>query len=274
MAKIKSVQKLGWFSTGRDKAARDLLTVAQRSIAMGEIQAEIAFVFCNHEPGESKQSDLFHRLVKSYGLPLVSFSSSNFKAERGEGWRTEYDGEVMKRLKEFGADLNIMAGYMLIVSEDMCRKYDMINLHPAAPGGPKGTWQEVIWQLIETKARDTGVMMHLVTPRLDEGPPVAYCTFSIRGESFDRYWREIEGQTVEEVKQSQGESNRLFKLIRKRGLAREFPLIINTLKAFSRGKVRIKRGKVVGADGRPIKGYNLTRAINRLLKKGEVKANG
>ncbi len=268
MAKVKPIQKLGWFSTGRDKAARDLLTVAQRSIALGEIQAEIAFVFCNREPGESKQSDLLHRLVKSYGLPLVSFSSSSFKAERGEGWRPEYDGEVMKRLKEFDANLSVLAGYMLIVSEEMCRKYDMINLHPAAPGGPKGSWQEVIWQLIETKAKETGVMMHLVTPELDEGPPAAYCNFSIRGEPFDKYWREIEGQSIEEIKRGQGESNRLFKLIRRQGLAREFPMIIATLKAFSRGKVRIRRGRVVGADGRPIKGYNLTREINRLLKKG------
>jgi phosphoribosylglycinamide formyltransferase-1 len=268
MAKIKPVQKLGWFSTGRDKAARDLLTVAQRSIALGEIQAEITFVFCNREPGESKQSDLFHRLVKSYGLPLFSFSSRNFKTERGEGWRIDYDGEVMKRLKEYDTDLNVMAGYMLIISEEMCRKYDIINLHPAAPGAPKGSWQEVIWQLIETKAKETGVMMHMVTPELDEGPPVAYCTFSIRGEPFDKYWREIEGKSIEEIKQSQGESNRLFKLIRRQGLAREFPLIITTLKAFSRGKVRIKRGKVVGADSRPIKGYNLTCEIDKLLKKG------
>ncbi|GAH86362.1 unnamed protein product, partial [marine sediment metagenome] len=47
---LKNTYKLGWFSTGRDKAARDLLTVAQRSIALGEIEAEIAFVFCNREP--------------------------------------------------------------------------------------------------------------------------------------------------------------------------------------------------------------------------------
>jgi phosphoribosylglycinamide formyltransferase-1 len=46
----------------------------------------------------------------------------------------------------------------------------MINLHPAAPGGPTGTWQEVIWQLIEGRAVETGVMMHLVTPELDRGP--------------------------------------------------------------------------------------------------------
>ncbi|MBA7563753.1 MAG: hypothetical protein GH159_02645 [Dehalococcoidia bacterium] len=142
----------------------------------------------------------------------------------------------------------------------------MINLHPAAPGGPKGTWQEVIWQLIETKAEATGVMMHLVTPELDEGPPATCCTFSIRGKPFDRCWREIEEQSVEEIKKAQGENNNLFKTIRRHGLAREFPLIIATLKAFSRGRIGIDKGKVVDADGKPIKGYNLTEEIDKLVK--------
>ena len=258
--------KLGWFSTGRDKAARDLLTVAQRSIALGETQAEIAFVFCNREPGETRESDLFLKLVKSYGLPLVCFSYRNFKADKGAGYRLEYDREVMKRLQGFHPDLCVLAGYMLIVGEEMCQRYNMINLHPAAPGGPKGTWQEVIWQLIESKASETGVMMHLVTPELDMGPPVTYGTFPIRGKPFDKYWQEIEGQSVEEIKNGQGEKNPLFKLIRKHGLAREFPLIIATLKVFSQGKVKIIADKkLVDADGKPIKGYNLTNEINQQI---------
>ena len=258
--------KLGWFSTGRDKAARDLLTVAQRSIALGEVRAEIAFVFCNREPGESKDSDLFHKLVEGYGIPITSFSSYRFKADKGPEWRLDYDREVMNRLQGFDADLCVLAGYMLIVGEEMCQRYNMINLHPAAPGGPKGSWQEVIWQLIDNQAEDTGVMMHLVTPELDEGPPVAYCTFPIRGKPFDRYWAEIKGQPLEEIKQREGENNRLFQLIREHGLAREFPLIISTLKAFSHGKVRIEKGKVVDADGKPINGYNLTDEIDKQLE--------
>jgi phosphoribosylglycinamide formyltransferase-1 len=261
-ARIASMYKLGWFSTGRDKAARDLLTVAQRSIALGEIEAEIAFVFCNREPGESPDSDLFHKLVGSYGIPLICFSSRNFKADKGTGWRLDYDREVMNRLQGFDADLCVLAGYMLIVSEEMCQRYNMINLHPAAPGGPKGSWQEVIWQLIDNQAEDTGAMIHLVTPELDKGPPVAYCTFPIRGKPFDRYWAEIKGQPLEEIKKRQGENNRLFQLIRKHGLAREFPLIISTLKVFSQGKVGIEKGKVVDAEGKPIRGYNLTDEIN------------
>jgi phosphoribosylglycinamide formyltransferase-1 len=259
--------QLGWFSTGRDKAARDLLTVAQRSIALGEIEAEIAYVFCNREPGEARESDLFLELVKSYGLPLICFSSSNFKANRDAQWRISYDREVMKRLEGFDADLCVLAGYMLIVGEEMCQKYNMINLHPAAPGGPKGTWQEVIWQLIGNQAKESGVMMHLVTPQLDEGPPATYCTFPIRGKPFDKYWAEIAGRQLEEIKMSQGENNRLFKTIRQHGLAREFPLIIATLKAFSQGRVRIKEGKVVDADGKAIKGYNLSEEIDRVVKK-------
>jgi len=251
--------RLGWFSTGRDKAARDLLAVVQRSIALGEIEAEIAFVFCNREPGEAEESDLFLKLVKSYGLPLICFSYRNFKADKGAG-RLEYDQEVMKRLQGFHPDLCVLAGYMLIVGEEMCRRYNMINLHPAAPGGPKGTWQEVIRQLTESNADTTGVMMHLVTPELDMGPPVTYCTFPIKGEPFDKYWRELE-----KIKKIQGENNPLFKLIRKHGLAREFPLIIATLKAFSQGRVKIEKGRVVDAEGKPIKGYNLSDEINQQI---------
>ena len=265
--------QLGWFSTGRDKAARDLLKVVNSSIKQSELEAEIAFVFTNREPGESKESDLFLKLVENYQIPLVCFSYQKFKAGKGipsqEGalplWRFDYDREVMNRLQGFHPNLCVLAGYMLIVGEEMCQRYNMINLHPAAPGGPKGTWQEVIWQLIDNKAEETGVMMHLVTPELDKGPPVTYCTFPIRGKPFDEYWAEIEGHPVEEIKK-QGGNNPLFKLIRKYGLAREFPLIISTLKAFSQGKIKIMNGKVVDAERKPINGYNLTDEINKVVK--------
>jgi phosphoribosylglycinamide formyltransferase 1 len=219
---------------------------------------------------------LFLKLVEDEHIPLICFSYQKYRVGEvnpGTGqeetlplWRLDYDREVMKRLQGFHPDLCVLAGYMLIVGKEMCQRYNMINLHPAAPGGPKGTWQEVIWQLIDSKAQETGVMMHLVTPELDMGPPITYCTFPIRGKPFDRYWGEIEKYPLEEIKK-QGEGNPLFKLIRKYGLAREFPLIISTLKAFSQGKVKIMAGKVVDSKGKPINGYNLTDEINELVKR-------
>jgi folate-dependent phosphoribosylglycinamide formyltransferase PurN len=266
--------QFGWFSTGRDKAARDLLEVAYNSKKQGEIEAELAFVFCNREPGESAQSDLFLKLVECYGIPLVCFSYQKFKtgrasSQQGEAlprWRLDYDREVMKRLKAFHPDLCVLAGYMLIVGKEMCSKYDMLNLHPAAPGGPAGTWQEVIWQLVERKAKETGVMMHLVTPELDSGPVVSYCTFPIAGALFDSFWHEIEGQSIDEIKRQQDENNSLFKLIRQHGLKREFPLILATMKAFSQGRMKIIDGKVTDSQGKAINGYNLTDEINKLVK--------
>ena len=268
--------QLGWFSTGRDKAARDLLAAVQSSIKLGEIKAEIAFVFCNREPGEARESDLFFKQVENYHIPLICFSYQKFKAKRerlniNQGralplWRLDYDREVIARLPDWHPDLCVLAGYMLVVGEEMCQRYNMINLHPAAPGGPTGTWQEVIWQIIANKADETGVMMHLVTPELDKGPAVTCCTFPIRGEPFDKYWREFEKLSQDSSKRHD-ERNSLLRLIRQHGLAREFPLIIATVKAFSQGKIKISKEKrVIDAEERPINGYNLTDEINALVK--------
>jgi folate-dependent phosphoribosylglycinamide formyltransferase PurN len=154
---------------------------------------------------------------------------------------------------------------MLIVTEEMWRR-PLLNLHPAEPGGPAGTWQEVIWQLIEQRASRAGVMMHLVTGVLDEGPPVTYCTYTIRGPAFDPLWAEVEGRSVEQVQAEEGEANRLFREIRRQGVLRELPLVVATLCAFADGKVRIEEGRVVGADGRPMPAYDLTAEIDRLVE--------
>ncbi|MBI2934214.1 MAG: phosphoglycerate transporter [Chloroflexi bacterium] len=259
---------IGWFSTGRGKGSRDLLSAVQEQIKAGEIKGLITFVFCNREAGESPETDRFFELVKSYHLPLVCFSSSKLKAARNKSFeecRLEYDREVMKRLAPFYQDMCVLAGYMLIVGPEMCRKFNMINLHPAAPGGPTGTWREVIWKLLETGADSSGVMMHLVTPELDRGPVVTYCNYSIRGPGFEDGWRELEKNGVAETKRLQSDSNSLFRLIRQEGLSREFPLIVATIKAFADGEVRIAGGKVVDSRGRVIQGYDLTAEIERGL---------
>lgn len=55
--------RLAWFSTGRDKAARDLLQAVTDAIKNGNINAEIALVFSNREPGEAEESNRFFKLA-------------------------------------------------------------------------------------------------------------------------------------------------------------------------------------------------------------------
>jgi hypothetical protein len=108
-------------------------------------------------------------------------------------------------------------------------------------------------------------MMHLVTGILDEGPPVTYCTYSIRGPAFDPLWAEVEGRSVRQVRAEEGETNRLFREIRRQGVLRELPLVVATLCAFADGKVRITGGRVVDADGQSMAAYDLTAEIDRLV---------
>lgn len=105
--------QIGWLSTGRDPAARELLTTVWNR--RRELNAEISFVFCNRGPSETAETAKFFALVGSYHLPLVYFSSRDFQSPGGyerfsPEWRREYDREVMKRLGRFNPDLSVLAG--------------------------------------------------------------------------------------------------------------------------------------------------------------------
>lgn len=267
--------RIGWFSTGKGPGSRQLLEVVYNCIQRSEINGKIAYVFCNRTPGESSQTDIFFDQVRNYEIPLIHFSSQQFKDKVNashtnhtktiEQRRMAFDKEVMKLLQGYTVDICVLAGYMLIVGDEMCKRYKMINLHPAIPGGPKGTWQEVIWNLMENRAIRSGIMIHLATPELDRGPVVTYCTYPIKGGEFDKYWNELEGHSVEEIKKEQGENNSLFKLIRKHGLTRELPLIVATLKALCNNDVHIESGNILDKQGKPVKGYDLSNEIDKMI---------
>jgi folate-dependent phosphoribosylglycinamide formyltransferase PurN len=274
------VYKIGWFSTGRGPGSRNLLTIALKNIDDGIINARISFVFCSREQGEAEGSDLYLKTVKDHGLDLISFSSRTFKPEmRKKGkerpemmrqWRIEYDREIMSRLQRYQSDINVLAGYMLIVGEEICEKYTMINLHPAAPDGPAGTWPEVIWELMEKRASQSGVMIHLVTKELDKGPPITFCTFPIRDPLIDPLWKmlaeKLKSKSVHQIMKEEGQHNQLFKEIRRRGVERELPLIVQTLKIFSEGKIRIQDKEILVNNKVQSNPYCLTEQIEAFIK--------
>jgi phosphoribosylglycinamide formyltransferase-1 len=185
-----------------------------------------------------------------------------------------YHQEIAKRVQNFPVDAIILAGYMLIVSPSFCESFPIINLHPAAPRGPKGTWQEVIWTLIRQRATETGVMMHLVTKDLDEGPPITFVTFPIRGRDFDRLWddldRKLKNRSLLQLVKEEGEHNPLFQEIRRQGVQRELPLIVMTLKALVEKRVRIEKGKVVDEKGNEIEGICLNEEVEEYLKQSRL----
>jgi phosphoribosylglycinamide formyltransferase-1 len=287
------MMQLGWFSTGRDEAARNLLLEVWGRKARGELELEIPFVFSHREPGEAPttrpgaERERFYAMVRELGIDLVTVSHVKVEPElRKRGlaettdharpsptlleWRNAYGLRVIEAIEEAGhdPDVCILAGYMLIWSAEECERYDAINLHPALPWGPTGTWQEVIWELMEKHKAEQGVMMHLVTPELDRGPPVAYCSFPISGRGWEPLWEPVRQRGAVAVKEAEGETNALFRRIRAEGEARELPLIAATVGSVARGRLEI-RDKHPYLDGQRLEaGADLSEFIEEELARG------
>jgi len=259
--------KFGIFSTGRDIEAIQLFQEIYNSIKKGIVRGEIAYLFSNREEGEERITDSFLKLVRDCEIELITFSSKNFQREMrrqaieeskkmgGDSplliqWRNEYDHEIRVRIPA-SCDIYLI-GYMLIMGREMCESYNILNLHPAPPGGPQGSWQEVMRKLIESNATEAGCMMHLVTPELDKGPPISYCTFSIVGRDYEPLWKEY---------YSTSNYSKLFSKIREEEFRRESPLVIHTIKAFADRKIWIEGKRVMTGEGESAKGYCLNEVV-------------
>ena len=250
------VLRVGWFSTGRGEGSRGLLNFVCQAIADRRLDATIDFVFSNREPGEAAGSDEFFRLVQQYGIPLVTLSSTRYRREHGGGGmnrhRAGFDRKAMRLLEPYQPDVCVLAGYMLIFGAEMCRRYPLLNLHGALPDGPTGTWQSVIWQLIESGATRTGAMIHLATEQVDRGPVLSHCSLSIIGGEFDADWEAVTDGGIDELQAAEGEDNALFRRIREEGYRREPHLLLATLRAVADRRLQVRPGEALDGDGEPL----------------------
>ncbi|MBM4327401.1 MAG: phosphoribosylglycinamide formyltransferase [Deltaproteobacteria bacterium] len=265
--------RLGWFSTGRDEAARNLLQTVHDDLKACAAPAAIEWIFCHREIGdgpeneESRERRLFFGLADKLGIPMKTFSHVRFMPElrkKGlaqsssaaeasadlERWRDLFGEEVVRVVDRDPVDVVVMAGYMLIIGEPELRRLNLVNIHPALPWGPRGTWQEVILQLIAEEADEQGIMVHLVTKTLDRGPVISYCRFPIRGEGWEHLWEQWRRDITADASREERESHSLFRKIREVGEVRELPLLSCAIRELAFGRIRI-HNKTIWAHGKP-----------------------
>ena len=108
-------------------------------------------------------------------------------------------------------------------------------------------------------------MIHITTKDLDRGPPASYVSFPIHGQGFDDLWREVSGQDVNILKKQHGEKFTLLQRIRQEGLRRERPLLLETLKALTSGRLRVVNHQVVDAKGAPTAPICLNNEVDHIL---------
>lgn len=281
--------KIGWLSTGRDTAARNLLKAVRDDILLNDIPASIDWIFCHRETGDAAaneeyiQREMFFDMAAEFSIPVATLSHVKFKPELRklglqksrsasqpapelDEWRNLFGEQVVKTISMMPAvDIIVMAGYMLIIGDPELESLNMVNIHPALPWGPKGTWQEVIHTLIAEKADEQGAMVHLVTKELDRGPVISYCRFPITGAPWDEPRAKWEDAINGNSSIQDREAQELFRKIRHEGEIRELPLLTNAIRELAMGRVVVKDKKILVGGTQSSDGVDLTDIINESL---------
>jgi formyltetrahydrofolate deformylase len=121
----------------------------------GSLQIEIPVVVSNHPDAE--------QMVKSYGLEFrhIPVSPQN---------KPEAEAELLKLHEQLGIHLVVLARYMQVLSDDVCRRLSgqAINIHHSFLPSFKGA--RPYHQAFDRGVKLIGATAHYVTADLDEGP--------------------------------------------------------------------------------------------------------
>ncbi len=84
--------------------------------------------------------------------------------------REKYDSKIIEMLEEEKIDLVVLAGYMLLLSQEFVHRFKnkILNIHPALLPSFKGT--HGIKDAYQYGVKVTGVTVHFVDEDLDRGP--------------------------------------------------------------------------------------------------------
>ena len=279
--------RIGWYTTGRGAGSRAMFDAVRAAIADGSLDACFAYVFANREPGEDATTDGFFDLVRAEGIPLLTLSSVGYRRAHAGArsqpdaplppWREAFDAEVAALVDPHAADVSVLAGYMLIFTAPFVATHPVLNLHPALPGGPAGTWDAVIRALIRGGASESGAMVHLAVAEVDAGPVAAFARYPIRVAGSDALWDALRDALRDALPDAVGEptdlddrdleASALFARIRAAQLAYEAPLLVATLQAFADGRLHVEGTRIVDSAGRDAPPLVLTGEVEAQLRR-------
>jgi phosphoribosylglycinamide formyltransferase-1 len=130
----------------------------REAVRKADINADVGLVFSNKEdaPGLAK--------AREWGLETLALNPKLFAT------REDYDRAIIGQLDERRIDLVCLAGYMKILTPELCDafKHRLINIHPALlPAFPGLHVQQ---KAIDWGVRFSGCTVHFVAAEVDMGP--------------------------------------------------------------------------------------------------------
>ncbi|WP_327348266.1 formyltetrahydrofolate deformylase [Streptomyces europaeiscabiei] len=122
---------------------------------LGELPVDIPLIVSNHPDLEP--------VAKRYGIPFVHLPVTR-------DTKPEAEEELLRLVAEHQVDFVVLARYMQVLSDDLCRRLSgrVINIHHSFLPGFKGA--KPYHQAHDRGVKLIGATAHLVTADLDEGP--------------------------------------------------------------------------------------------------------
>jgi formyltetrahydrofolate deformylase len=155
---------LDWQMHNAKQKTRTMIMVSQGGHCLNDLlyrtstnrlPMEVTSVVSNHTTWQRRVE---HEGIPFYHLPITPET------------KVEQEAQLMALAEEQQVDLIILARYMQVLSDDLCRKLDgrVINIHHSFLPGFKGA--KPYHRAHERGVKMVGATAHYVTPELDEGP--------------------------------------------------------------------------------------------------------
>jgi formyltetrahydrofolate deformylase len=152
---------------------------------IGALPIEIVGVVSNHLD--------YQKLVANHDIPY-------FWVRVTKDTKTEAEAQLMRVVQETGAELIVLARYMQVLSDNLCKAYSgrIINIHHSFLPSFKGA--NPYKQAYERGVKLIGATSHYVTADLDEGPIIEQdlirVTHSQSAEDYVSLGRDVESQVL------------------------------------------------------------------------------
>ena len=165
----------------------------------GSLQIEIPAVVSNHPDAR--------KLCDAYGLPFHHVPVTPDTKEEAEQ-------RLLELIRENGVHLTVLARYMQVLSDDLCRRLEgrVINIHHSFLPSFKGA--KPYHQAYERGVKLVGATAHYVTADLDEGPiieqDIVRVDHSYNQEQLVAAGRDVEAQVLSRAVRWHSESRVLL----------------------------------------------------------------
>jgi formyltetrahydrofolate deformylase len=161
---VATAYRLDWRINDLGRKLRTMIMVSQGGHCLndllyrastGRLPMEITSVVSNHTTWQRRAE---HEAIPYFHLPITPDT------------KLEQEARLMALVEEQQVDLIILARYMQVLTDQLCRKLDgrVINIHHSFLPGFKGA--KPYHRAYERGVKMVGATAHYVTPDLDEGP--------------------------------------------------------------------------------------------------------